>query len=230
MKNYAIILASGSGSRAGLDIPKQFYKLNGKTILEYAVQAYDSHCSIDSVIVVSNPDFADLTKEIINKSGFKKVIKVVNGGLTRQESSCCGVFAVEEENSNVLIHDAVRPFVTPKIISDCIDALGKYNAVNTAVECSDTIIEIDENNFIKNVPIRSQLKRCQTPQCFKTHIIKTAHNLAKNENYNSATDDCSLILKYKLSKIFVVNGSENNIKITYPSDLKEAEHIARNLY
>lgn len=228
MKNCAVILASGTGSRIGLDIPKQFYKLNGKTLLEYSIEAFNSHAEISSVVIVSNPDFIDLTQDIALK--YQKVRTIVNGGSTRQKSSYNGIKALEGKwVDNVLIHDAVRPFINHKIIDNCIKALKTYRAVNVAVAVSDTIIKTDENNIIKEVPERSLMKRCQTPQCFNYSVIKEAHELAINENYNSATDDCSLVLRYDLAPVYVTEGSEDNIKITYPSDITIAEDILNRI-
>jgi 2-C-methyl-D-erythritol 4-phosphate cytidylyltransferase len=94
-----------------------------------------------------------------------------------------------------------------------------------AVEASDTIIQIDENKIIKSVPERKTLRCCQTPQCFNTKVIKEAHLLAKKNNFNTATDDCSLILKFELCPVYVVNGDINNIKITFKKDVNIAEQI-----
>ncbi len=219
MKNIALILASGTGSRMGLDIPKQFFKLKDKTVLEYSVSAFQEHIDIDEIIIVSNPQYIDLTEKIINKKTYTKVSKIISGGKTRQESSYNGVCAIDDNEDNVLIHDAARPFISQKIISDCINSLKKHNAVNTVIEVTDTIVEVDNNNYICSVFDRKKLRRCQTPQAFKVNIIKKAHLLAKQHNFLSATDDCSLILKYNLAKVFSVIGSEDNVKITYPTDL-----------
>ena len=224
MENSVIILASGNGSRIGLDIPKQFFKINDKTILEYSIEAFVNVDDINSIVIVSHPDFIDLTQEIANK--YTKVKKVVKGGSVRQISSYNGIIALSDRNiDKVLIHDAVRPFVNNKIISDCLYALNTFKAVNIGIEVSDTIVEVDEKNIIKNVPPRSKMKRCQTPQGFLYSIIKEAHKKAINENYYSATDDCSLILRYNLAPVYVVDGDKKNIKITYPSDIKRAEEI-----
>ena len=228
MKHYAIILASGNGSRIGLNIPKQFYKLKNKTILEYSIEIFEKHQSIDNIIIVSNPDFIDLTKEIIEKNNYKKVKKILPGGNTRQKSSYIGVKSIDDNDVKVLIHDAVRPFVSKQIIDNCISALEKYNAINVAIESVDTILEIDENNFVKSIPNRKNLMRCQTPQCFNLTTIKKAHELANNDSNYAATDDCGLILKYNLDKVYIVKGDEKNIKITYPSDLIIAENILEN--
>ncbi len=133
------------------------------------------------------------------------------------------MFAIDDEEANVLIHDAVRPFLTKRIITDCIYALKEYKAVNVAIESSDTIICVDDNNIIKSVPDRKYLMRCQTPQCFDLKTIKKAHYIAVKDNFNSATDDCSLVLRYNLAPVCVVKGSEKNIKITYHDDIAFAE-------
>lgn len=229
MINYAIILVSGTGSRTGLKIPKQFVKISGKTILEYSVSAFEKNKNIDRIIVVSNPLYIDLTKNIIQKSGFKKVMNVLEGGETRQQSSYIGINSIKDTNAKVLIHDGVRPFISQKIINNCIEALNFYKAVNVAVESSDTIFEINDKNIIKNIPERKFLKRCQTPQCFDINIIKSAHELAVKDSLYNFSDDCGLVLKYNLSDIYVVDGSMYNIKITYPIDIEIAEIIADKL-
>lgn len=226
MKNIAIILASGTGSRSGLNIPKQFYKIKEKTLLEYSIEAFETNKNINEIIVVSNPNFIDLTNELSNK--YSKVVNVISGGETRQQSSYNGVMSIMDKQANILIHDAVRPFVTQRIINECIETLSKYYAINVAIESSDTILEIDENNFIKSVPNRKNIRRVQTPQCFKLDLIKKAHNLAINDKVFQPTDDCGLVLRYNLAPIYIINGDETNIKITYPSDLEIAEKILEN--
>lgn len=218
MKNIAIILASGTGERFGENIPKQFYQFEGKTLLEHAIDAFEKNKNIDEIILVTNPKFRDLAENILNKNDYKKITKVLNGGKTRVESSYIGTSEAPEE-ANVLIHDAVRAFVTQKIIDDNIEALKKHEAVGTAIESIDTIIQVDENNVITAIPPRKFLKRVQTPQSFRANLIKKAHELAlKDENANF-TDDCGLILRYNLAPIHIVDGDELNIKITHKNDL-----------
>ena len=218
MKNYAIILASGSSSRFGDKLPKQFAKINGKTILEMSVEAFEKNQNITDIIVICNPDFEDLTKKILNKN-FSKIIKITPGGKTRQESSAIGTNYVKEDDANVLIHDAARPFVTQKIINDCILALKKFDAAGVAVESNDTIIQVNQDGFIEKIPQRNLLRRIQTPQAFKASIIKKAHALAQKYKDIFVTDDCGLVLLSGLAKIFVIQGDECNIKITHKSDL-----------
>jgi len=124
-----------------------------------------------------------------------------------------------------LIHDAVRPLISHKIIDDVINALQKYDAVDVAIPSTDTIIKVDEKLKIIEIPDRSKYWRGQTPQGFKLGLIKKAHNLAKKDNFTKVTDDCGLIIHYKLSDVYVVKGEEENIKITYPIDLYLADKL-----
>ncbi len=224
MKNIAIILASGNGERFGENIPKQFFVFRGKTLLEHAIDAFEKNKNIDEIILVTNPKFRDLAEEILAKNSYKKISKLLNGGKTRVESSYIGTSEAPDD-ANVLIHDAVRAFVTQKSINDNIEALKKYDAVGTAIDTIDTIIQVDENNVITAVPTRKFLKRVQTPQSFKARLIKQAHELALKDENASFTDDCGLVLRYNLAQIHVVNGDELNIKITHKNDLNVIENM-----
>ena len=220
MKNYAIILASGSSSRFGGELPKQFIEIDGKTILEHSVNAFEINENITDIIVVCNPDYIELSKEILSNK-FSKIRHITTGGKTRQESSYIGVFLVEEDNANVLIHDGARPFVSQKIINDCIEGLKKFDALGVAIESNDTMIKLDEKGFICEIPQRASLRRIQTPQCFKADIIKKAHELAKEDKSLVVTDDCGMVLHFNLAKIAVIEGDNANIKITHQSDLNK---------
>lgn len=224
LKNYAIILASGTGSRFGSEIPKQFLKINDKTILEISIEAFENNSQIDEIIVVITPEYRKLAEEILKKNNYKKVSKILNGGETRKDSSSIGVESITEKEANILIHDCARPFVSQRIINECIESLKTYKAINVAIPAVDTIIEV-ENRLIKKVLDRSKLMQCQTPQCFKLSIIKKAHELAKEDK--SFTDDCSLVVKYNLSDVYVVNGDVKNIKITYADDIYMAQKILK---
>lgn len=224
MKNYGIILGSGTGNRFGGELPKQFVRIAGKTIFEHTVDVFENSDNIDKIIIVVTPEFIDLAEKFVKENHYKKVCKILGGGKTRTESSSIGVNAVEDEEANVLIHDCARPCLKEQIIDDCIKALETYNAVAVGIPSSDTIIQV-QNNIIEAIPQRSNLKRIQTPQCFKLSLIKKAHLLAKEDKEASFTDDCGLIVKYNLDKVFVVEGDINNIKITYPEDLFLASKI-----
>ncbi|EAI4070948.1 2-C-methyl-D-erythritol 4-phosphate cytidylyltransferase [Campylobacter jejuni] len=222
MSNYAIILASGSGNRFGANKPKQFLKLAGKTILEHTIEIFEYSENIDKIILVVHPLYQEFVEELILQNNFTKIVKILRGGNSRKESSFIGVNSIEDEEANVLIHDSVRPFLSHRIINDCIQALKKYNAVDVAVASSDTLIEENDNKIVA-IPKREKILRGQTPQCFKLSLIKKAHLLSKQDN--NFTDDCGLIVKYNLSPVYIVKGDQRNIKITYPEDLILADKL-----
>ncbi len=222
MKNYGIILASGTGIRYGGEVPKQFVKIAGKTILEHTIEIFEKAKDINEIIIVITPEYRNFAENILLKNSFKKVTKLLNGGETRKESSYIGISSIDEDEANVVIHDCARPFLTEKIIIDCINALEKYNAVDVAIPSADTIIEV-KDNIIQSIPNRANLRRGQTPQCFKLSVIKKAHELSQNDS--NFTDDCGLIVKYSLGEVFVVEGDIENIKVTYPSDIFMADRL-----
>lgn len=222
MKNYAIILASGTGVRYNNDLPKQFIKIAGKTVLEHTVEIFERETLIDEIIIVITPEYRHFAEEIMLKNSWIKVTKLINGGETRKESSFIGISSIDETDANVIIHDCARPFLNKRIISDCIEALKTYSAVDVAIPSADTIIKVKEG-IIKNIPERNTLMRGQTPQCFKLSVIKKAHELSKNDN--NFTDDCGLVIKHNLCSVYVVNGDTENIKITYPSDTYIADKL-----
>lgn len=222
MKNVAIILASGTGERSGLNIPKQFFEINGKTLLEIVVSTFDKHDKIDEIIVVVNAEFIELVQRYLNR--FSKVKKVVAGGKTRQKSSYNGVMAVDYAECNVIIHDAARTFVSGDIISACIAGLAEHAAICTVVNSTDTVFEVDEQGKIINIPTREGLRCAQTPQCFRLSLIKKAHELALADGV-SVTDDCGLVLKGGLDEIYTIAGNTENKKLTYGADFELAKQI-----
>jgi len=223
-KVHAIILAAGKGERLGNKLPKQFLKISGKSVVEHTIDIFESHKKIDEITIVVHPLYKYLIEDILLKRSYKKVKRVLEGGSSRKESSFIGISALEDSDK-VLIHDAVRPFVSERIITDCINALDKYKAVDVAIPSADTIIEINEKNFIKKIPERKNLLRGQTPQAFRVGLIKKAHIMSQEDGFNDVTDDCGLILKYNLADVFVVPGEESNIKITFKEDLYLADRL-----
>ncbi|MGE4552747.1 MAG: 2-C-methyl-D-erythritol 4-phosphate cytidylyltransferase [Desulfovibrionaceae bacterium] len=224
-KVYAIILAAGSGERMGFSIPKQFLKLAGRTVIEHTLAAFQAHPRIDEILIVVGPKERHLMEELLLKSPFPKVTKILNGGASRMESSRSGLDAVPEDDALVLLHDAVRPFLSRRIIDETIDALARHAAVDVAIPAVDTIIEVDRQDFIADIPDRSRLRRGQTPQGFRAGVIREAHRRAAADPDCTVTDDCKLVLRYDLGDIYVVRGEEKNIKVTYPEDLFLADKI-----
>jgi len=224
-KNLAIILAGGAGLRFKEETPKQFLKLAGKLIIEHTLEKFEDHLAIDDIFIVTNSDYYQKTQEVVEKNNYKKVKKILNGGSSRQESSEIGLIAGEGDYENVFLHDAVRPFISKEIINEMLKKLKKYESIDVAIPSPDTIIQINSDQVIKDIPDRSYLRRGQTPQAFKLKTILKAHRLARKKGITNATDDCSLILKLKLADTYVVEGSNFNVKITYPIDIHIADKI-----
>lgn len=225
VRNIAIILASGSGSRFRSETPKQFLKLAGKMVLEHTLDVFEQHLAIHEVILVINPAYRLLVEELVNKAGYRKVRKIVEGGDTRQASTAAGIRAIVGDRHKVLVHDGVRPLITKGIIDRCLDALDDSVAVDTGIPSADTIVEVDAHDQIVDIPRRANLQLGQTPQAFRADILRRAHTLAAENPDIEVTDDCGLILKYGLGTIKVVAGDVNNIKITYSSDIYLADRL-----
>ncbi len=222
---YGIVLASGKGERFKEEIPKQFVKLAGRTVVEHTVSTLEHHSGISAIIIVTLKEYVPKIEEMVLRNKWRKVIKILVGGKTRQESSYIGVNAIDDEEALVLIHDAVRPLLSYRIIDDVIEALHTHNAVDVAIPSTDTIIRIDENSLIEEIPSRTFLWRGQTPQGFRLSVIKKAHQLAMKDKFTQVTDDCGLVLHYNLSEIYVVKGDDYNIKITTPIDIYLADKL-----
>lgn len=224
MKNIAVILAGGAGQRLGANKPKQFLKVAGKTIIEHTVDIFQKHNGIDEIAIVIHNNYVNDINEMVLKNSWTKVKKILSGGKERYESSLVAINAYamsNAENVNLIFHDAVRPLVSNRIISETINALGIYSAVDVAIPSVDTIIEVNQDKTeINSIPNRNYLNRGQTPQAFKLNVIKRAYALALKDNEFAATDDCGIIKKYLPNiPICVVEGEEKNIKLTYPEDI-----------
>ena len=221
MKNIAVILAGGKGTRLGYDKPKQFIKVAGKLIIEHTIETFQKHPEIDEIAVVSHKDFLSTIEQLVIENNFSKVKKVLNGGQERYDSSLAAIeaYSLEEDECHLIFHDAVRPLVSNRIISDTIEALRSYNAIDVAVPATDTIIKV-QNRFIDEIPNRDNLNRGQTPQAFKLSTIKRAYDLALKDAHFKATDDCGTVKRYLPDEpIYVVDGEEANMKLTYEEDL-----------
>jgi 2-C-methyl-D-erythritol 4-phosphate cytidylyltransferase len=227
MNTIAIILAAGSGARFNSPVPKQFIQVAGRSLLEICLERFRDHPGIDGIILVSPADRLEMAEKTIADGPFPKVIRVLAGGRTRQESSAIGNAAVPESAENVLIHDAARALVPAGIITRVLEALAHSRAVMPVLPVNDMTIRIDEAGTVAAILDRAKLRRVQTPQGFKLEIIRRAHELARAEGFSGAGDDCSLVLRYGLAPVVSVEGSAGNIKITYPQDLAIAEALLK---
>ncbi len=225
-RTVAVILAAGRGERTGLEKPKQLLKLAGRPIIEHTIDAFQRNASIDEILVVTNRDCTDAIDDIVATQRFTKVKSVILGGSERYESSLAAIVATEhlcrDHSVKLVFHDAVRPLVSDRIISDVVAALDHYSAVDVVVPTTDTIISADPiTNTIEFIPDRSKLRNGQTPQGFAHETIKRAYEIALKDKDFKTTDDCGVVLKYLPSeKIYLVRGEQENIKLTYAGDLQ----------
>ena len=227
MKNVAIILAGGIGSRLQAEVPKQFLKIAGMTIIEHTLTIFERHQLIDEIAVVVPEAYKHKISEYAIKNNFTKLRKILSGGAERHFSSLSAIRAYEAEGGcNLIFHDAVRPLLNPRIINRVIDALSRYDAVDVAIPSADTIIRIDDDFKIIEIPDRKTLRRGQTPQGFRLPVINEAYKRALKDPNFMTTDDCGVVLKYMPeTKICVVDGEEANMKLTYTEDLYLIEKL-----
>lgn len=220
MRNIAIILAGGSGRRLGIDTPKQFLKVAGKKVIEHTLDVFQNHPQIDEIAVVSHPYHIAEVETLSVRNGYTKLKKILRGGEERYLSSLAAINAYDTEEANIIFHDAVRPLVNNRIISDCIRALESYNAVDVAIKTTDTIIQADDADCIRGIPDRRHLRNGQTPQAFKLSVIKKAYELALQDPGFKTTDDCGVVCRYLPGEpVYIVEGEQFNMKLTYKEDL-----------
>jgi ribitol-5-phosphate 2-dehydrogenase (NADP+) / D-ribitol-5-phosphate cytidylyltransferase len=237
MQVVAVVLAGGSGHRFGGDLPKQLRVLAGRTVIEHSIAAFDQAPGVDSIMVVMPPGLAAAAGDLLAAGDYRKVARVIEGGVARTDSTQCAIEALLEAGQagadadcSVLFHDAARPLIDQRIIADCVDALSTHQAIGVAVPSSDTIVEVTDG-VVTAMPRRDALARFQTPQGFRLSLIRHAYQLAAADpgfGELPATDDCGIVHRYLPDvPVRLVPGSERNIKITYPDDLHVAETLLR---
>lgn len=248
MKNVAVVLAGGTGSRMYNEavrsersrsalLPKQFMQLQGRAVIEYSVETFCNHTAIDEVAVVVHPDWRGRMEEIAAAGRWEKLKKIVDGGSERYMSSLNAIMAYidEPDDTNLLLHDAARPWVSKGIIDRVTAALVHHEAVGVAIPSIDTVWEVhpdfgDEAGFadehfemprvVARIPERRLMWRAQTPQAFRLPLVRDAYQRALQDPQFHATDDCGVVRKYMPGvKIAVVEGDELNRKITFVGDL-----------
>ena len=228
METVAVILAAGSGSRTGLSTPKQFLPLGGKTVLEHSLQTFHNHPGIGQVVIVTATEFIHRVQILVKANNWTKVISVLPGGKERFDSSLAAVRHYADKPETVMLfHDAARPLVSARIISDTLKAMETFNAVDVAIPAVDTIVQCDAaGTVMESVQNRNLLWRMQTPQGFRQKTIARAYEIALKDPAFTATDDCGTVLRYLPNeKVGIVRGSERNIKLTYADDLPLLEFL-----
>jgi 2-C-methyl-D-erythritol 4-phosphate cytidylyltransferase len=215
----AVLLMGGNGRRFGGDVPKQFHLLQGREVYRHALDTLISVRLFDEIVLVCHPDWMDITYH---------GVKVIAGGSTRQQSSYLGLQALDKRTDIVLIHDAVRPFVTEEILRNNIIGAIQWGAVDTCVPSADTLVHAPGGQMIASIPKREEFLRGQTPQTFKMDRILEAHRQALSRGIENASDDCRLVLQMG-ADVHIVPGEEANFKITSEYDLLLANLSKKNI-
>lgn len=221
----AVIPAAGSGARMGLSRAKQFVDLCGKPVLAVTLSHFQECDLVDKTVVVIPHDDVDYClKEIVDRYGLTKVFKVIAGGESRQDSVRRGVEAVANCCRWVLIHDGVRPLVTRGLLARVIKAARRFRAVITGLPIKETVKEVDSQGRVLRSIDRRRLWLIQTPQIFRWEDINLAHQQALIHGWEEAPDDAFLIEKMEIP-VKIIQGEEQNIKVTTPQDLELARFI-----
>lgn len=228
---YGAVLAGGVGKRMGnAEKPKQFMTIGGKPIIVHTVEKFVTCSEFEKVIVLTPERWIGHTVNILSKSipDMSKVV-VIDGGDTRNETLMNAIGFIESEGNLddetiIVTHDAVRPFVTYRIIKDNIEAAARVGACDTAFPATDTIVRSEDGRLIVEVPDRSQLYQGQTPQSFRAKKLRTIYE-SLTEDEKAILTDAAKIFVMKGEDVEIVQGETFNIKITYPYDIKVAETI-----
>lgn len=213
MKKFSLIITAGGTSSRYENTNKLLEKINDKTVIEETVSKFVDFDEIDEIIISANNSIIEILSELLKNPK----IKIIEGGNTRQKSVYNALQVIK--NEYVLIHDGARPLIRKDTIAYVLEAVVDKNAVTVMTKTTDTIKEVDSTGRIIRTIDRAKLYNTQTPQAFKTSIIKEAHEKLKDGNY---TDDCSMLEALNIP-VYIVNGSYTNIKITIKSDLDFAK-------
>ena len=227
------IFAGGIGSRMGsADMPKQYLQLGSKPIIVHTIEKFVVNPGIDRIIVLCPKAWIAHTKDLVKKclgEAIAEKINVVEGGSTRNgtlENALKFInenFAIDDD-SVIVTHDAVRPFVTHRIIDENIEAAKKYGACDTVIPATDTIVRSEDGENVSSIPTRSELYQGQTPQSFRIKELESVLNSLTEDEKNTLTDACK-IYTIKNKPVRIVDGEVFNIKITYTYDLKVANAL-----
>lgn len=230
---YAAVFAGGKGSRMGnIDTPKQYLELGGKPVLIHTVEKLYVNDRVDELIVLCPKPWIAHTKDLIKKFIPKgKKISVIEGGKTRNGTLENAIEFIKkngtvDDGTVILTHDAVRPFLTHRIINENVDAALEYGAADTVIPATDTIVESAGDNLISSIPDRNRMFQGQTPQTFRLKILDEVLSSLTEDEKAILTDACK-IFTLKGKKVYMVEGEVFNIKITYPYDMKVANTLLK---
>ena len=221
MKKVAIIFAGGTGHRMGAEIPKQFLRINGKEIIIHTLELFENHSMVDEIIVVCLESYIPHLQKLTKKFGICKVVSIVPGGKTGQDSIFIGLSEAKKryENAVVLIHDGVRPLVTEETITKCVTAAEQYGTAITATPSYETPLISLAGDKVDDMPERKVVYTAQAPQCFYLNDIYDLHVKERktNPDYEGVVDSCGLMFKYGV-RCHLIEGNRGNVKVTSPID------------
>jgi len=224
MRTVAIVPAAGSGNRMGRELSKQYLSLGGMPLLVHTLNVFEKCPLVDALLVVVPPsDVEAVRTEMLPRWNLKKLAGVIPGGKERQDSVRAGIEALDRETGLVVIHDAVRPFITVGLIENCIRAAAEEGAATVGVPVKDTVKEVAADGRVMRTCDRNLLWLTQTPQAFRRDIIENAYRAAVRDGYRG-TDDTSLVERLGIA-VRMIRGDYGNIKITTPEDLVIAEAL-----
>lgn len=228
---YGVILAGGKGTRMGnVEKPKQFMEIGDKPIIVHTIEKFIMNSEFENILVLSPKQWIKHTEDLIRKYiPVDDRIKVIEGGVTRNDTIMNAISYIEHmgrlnDDTIIVTHDSVRPFVTHRILEENIKYAKEYGACDTVIPATDTIVESVDHQLISNIPDRSTMYQGQTPQSFKAKHLKNIYESLTTEEKEILTDACK-ILVIKGEHVHLVEGEESNIKITYPYDMRVAEAL-----
>ena len=223
----AVVPAGGSGTRMGNGVPKQFLHLGDVPLLIHALRVFESSRTISEIIVVVPHDAVTYCQnELLPRFALSKISTVTAGGARRQDSVWNGLEAADERTKIVVVHDAVRPFVTDTMVEEVVDGARTHGAAIVAIPVNDTMKQVAPDGMIETTLDRQRLWLAQTPQAFDIELLREAHRSSQEAGVE-ATDDAFLVERTG-HRVSIVNGSLDNIKVTRPEDLVIGEAILRS--
>ncbi|MDO4277116.1 MAG: 2-C-methyl-D-erythritol 4-phosphate cytidylyltransferase [Eubacteriales bacterium] len=227
-KCTAIVLAAGRGKRMQSKIQKQFLEIQGYPVLYYSLRCFQESSLIGEIILVTGEDTVSYCKEeIVDKFSFTKVTGIIPGGKERYDSVYAGLLACEDCDY-VFIHDGARPFITDDILKRGLEGAIETGACVVGMPSKDTVKLSDDKGYVRETPERSCVWTIQTPQIFRYSLIRNAHDSIRLKDMSMITDDAMVVEQETGTRIRLVEGSYQNIKITTPEDLTVAESFIRS--
>lgn len=220
MSVLAIIPAAGTGTRMGRETPKQFLSLDGVPIFIYTLRKFALAACIDEIFLALRPGEMARAQRAVDTESFGKPVRLTEGGGTRQDTVARALAQAPASTDAVVVHDAVRPFISAEMIDRIVDAVKRQDAVIFGIPSVDTVKQVEHDVIFSTLP-RERIALAQTPQAFRYGLIKDAFDRAAADGFQG-TDESSLVERLG-ARVTVLMGSDRNIKITKPSDLPLAE-------